>query len=51
MVQIDLRIVFMESCSVADISLFESAFDMLHPKGMIQFLIGTAPDGRTLRLP
>jgi len=33
---------------LADISLFESAFDVLYPKGMIQFLIGTAPDGQDI---
>jgi serine/alanine adding enzyme len=33
---------------LADISLFESAFDVLNPKGMIQFLIGTAPDGHDI---
>ena len=33
---------------LADISLFESAFDVLYPKGMIQFLIGTASDGHDI---
>lgn len=33
---------------LADISLFESAFDVLHPKGMIQFLIGSTTDGRDI---
>ncbi len=33
---------------LADISLFESAFDILYPKGMIQFLIGSTPDGQDI---
>lgn len=33
---------------LADISLFEAAFDVLYPKHMIQFLIGTTADGQDI---
>jgi len=33
---------------LADISLFESAFDVLFPRRMIQFLIGETEDGRDI---
>lgn len=33
---------------LADISLFEAAFDILYPKGMVQFLIGSTSDGQDI---